>query len=231
MNKNKWNSLPKDIQQIIEKINEEYIEKQGKLWDELDKEALDFFTQKKGKVITLSKEEDARWQKLLQPILEEYVKNMKAKGLPGEEKPAYEYDTDSRLTKGAATSYQYGGGNNPIKIGTGSYVYDKADEIELVDTTADDLLQRLREGKVYVKAQAERALKHFFSPGNLTALRELALRKTAQRVDRDMTDYLRAHAIAGPWPAGERILVRGLAILRQHPGDLTGALLQALGAE
>lgn len=92
-------------------------------------------------------------------------------------------------------------------------VLDKADEIELVDTTADDLLQRLREGKVYVKAQAERALKHFFSPGNLTALRELALRKTAQRVDRDMTDYLRAHAIAGPWPAGERILV----CINEHP--------------
>src|SRR5665213_3553329 len=55
-------------------------------------------------------------------------------------------------------------------------VLDEADEIELVDLTADDLLKRLREGKVYVKAQAERALSHFFSPGNLTALRELALR-------------------------------------------------------
>jgi len=92
-------------------------------------------------------------------------------------------------------------------------ILDRADEIELVDTTAEDLLQRLREGKVYVKAQAERALKHFFSPGNLTALRELALRKTAQRVDRDVTDYLQAHAIAGPWPAGERILV----CINEHP--------------
>src|SRR5271154_7150057 len=61
---------------------------------------------------------------------------------------------------------------------------DEAAEIELVDATADDLLKRLREGKVYVKAQAERALKHFFSPGNLTALRELALRRVAQHVDR-----------------------------------------------
>ncbi len=78
MNKNKWNALPKDVQQIIEKINEEYIEKQGKLWDELDKEALDFFTQKGGKMITLSKEEDAKWHKALQPILDEYLKNMKA---------------------------------------------------------------------------------------------------------------------------------------------------------
>src|SRR6201985_2488685 len=71
-------------------------------------------------------------------------------------------------------------------------VLDEADEIELVDLTAEDLLARLREGKVYVKAQAERALKHFFSPGNLTALRELALRKVAQHVDRDMVDYMQA---------------------------------------
>ena len=92
-------------------------------------------------------------------------------------------------------------------------VLDEADEIELVDTTADDLLQRLKEGKVYVKAQAERALRHFFSPGNLTALRELALRKTAQRVDRYMTDYMQAHAIGGPWPASEHILV----CVNEHP--------------
>jgi two-component system sensor histidine kinase KdpD len=94
-------------------------------------------------------------------------------------------------------------------------VLDQADEIELVDTTADDLLRRLREGKVYVKAQAERALRHFFSPGNLTALRELALRKTAQRVDRDMTDYMQAHAIGGPWPASEHILV----CVNEHPSS------------
>jgi len=92
-------------------------------------------------------------------------------------------------------------------------VLDEANEIELVDTTADDLLQRLREGKVYVKAQAERALRHFFSPGNLTALRELALRKAAQHVDRDMVDYMHAHAISGPWPASEHILV----CVSEHP--------------
>src|SRR6185437_7962370 len=63
-------------------------------------------------------------------------------------------------------------------------VLDEANEIELVDTTADDLLERLREGKVYVKDQAQRALKHFFQPGNLAALRELALRRAAQHVDR-----------------------------------------------
>src|SRR5438876_5107414 len=86
-------------------------------------------------------------------------------------------------------------------------VLDKADEIELVDLTPGDLIQRLGEGKVYVPHQAERALKHYFQPGNLTALRELALRRTAQRVDDQMVNYMRAHAIAGPWAAGERVLV------------------------
>lgn len=81
-----------------------------------------------------------------------------------------------------------------------------ADEIELVDTTADDLLARLKEGKVYVKAQAERALKHFFQAGNLTALRELALRRAAQHVDRNLVDYMQQHAISGPWAAGEHVL-------------------------
>src|SRR5471032_488859 len=94
-------------------------------------------------------------------------------------------------------------------------VLDEADEIELVDLTAEDLLKRLREGKVYVKAQAERALSHFFSPGNLTALRELALRKAAQHVDRDMVDYMQAHAIGGPWAAAEHILV----CVNEHPSS------------
>lgn len=85
-------------------------------------------------------------------------------------------------------------------------VLDEAEEIELVDTTADDLLQRLRDGKVYAKPQAERAVRHFFKPGNLTALREMALRRAAQHVDRDMVDYMQSHAIAGPWAVGEHIL-------------------------
>src|ERR1700733_13198725 len=62
-------------------------------------------------------------------------------------------------------------------------VIDKADDIELIDLTPEDLIQRLRDGKVYVPHQAERAIRHYFSPGNLTALRELALRPTAPRVD------------------------------------------------
>ncbi|HKD24083.1 MAG TPA: sensor histidine kinase KdpD, partial [Rhizomicrobium sp.] len=85
--------------------------------------------------------------------------------------------------------------------------YDKADDVELVDLTPDDLIQRLKEGKVYVPEQAQRAVRHYFMPGNLTALRELALRRTAQRVDEQMVNYMRAHAIQGPWEAGERILV------------------------
>src|SRR5690242_7081467 len=86
-------------------------------------------------------------------------------------------------------------------------VFDRADAIELIDLTPDDLIQRLREGKVYVPRQAERALEHYFSPGNLTALRELALRRTAERVDEQLLTHMRANAIAGPWAAGERILV------------------------
>ena len=86
-------------------------------------------------------------------------------------------------------------------------VFDRADAIELVDLTPDDLIQRLKEGKVYFPKQAERALEHFFSPANLTALRELALRRTADRVDEQLLTEMQAHAIQGPWPAGERILV------------------------
>src|SRR6516162_7862383 len=99
-------------------------------------------------------------------------------------------------------------------------VFDRADAIELVDITPDDLIQRLREGKVYVPHQAERALQHFFSPENLTALRELALRRTAESVDEQLLSQMQARAIPGPWAAGERILVcisedpRGAGLVR-----------------
>src|SRR5229473_2647219 len=86
-------------------------------------------------------------------------------------------------------------------------VFDRADAVELVDLTPDDLIERLKEGKVYVPRQAERALEHYFSPGNLTALRELALRRTAERVDEQLLTHMQANAIPGPWAAGERILV------------------------
>src|SRR5262249_42046040 len=84
---------------------------------------------------------------------------------------------------------------------------DAANDIEVIDLTPADLIQRLNEGKVYVKEQAQRALRHYFSPGNLTALRELALRRTAARVDEQMLDYMRQRSIAGPWPTDERLLV------------------------
>ncbi|MDB5927936.1 MAG: kdpD, partial [Betaproteobacteria bacterium] len=68
-------------------------------------------------------------------------------------------------------------------------VFEHADEVELVDLPPDDLLERLREGKVYMQQQAERAAHNFFRKGNLIALRELALRRTAERVDAQMRDY------------------------------------------
>jgi two-component system sensor histidine kinase KdpD len=94
-------------------------------------------------------------------------------------------------------------------------ILDRADEVELVDITPEDLIQRLKEGKVYIPEQAERAIANYFKPGNLTALRELSLRRTAQRVDEQMIGYMRAHAIAGPWEASERVLV----CLDEHPGS------------
>ncbi|MBI4012756.1 MAG: sensor histidine kinase KdpD, partial [Candidatus Rokubacteria bacterium] len=86
-------------------------------------------------------------------------------------------------------------------------VLEAADEVELIDLPPDDLIQRLKEGKVYVPDQAERAVRRFFRKGNLIALRELALRTTAARVDAQMDVYRRDHAIPTPWPVTERILV------------------------
>jgi two-component system sensor histidine kinase KdpD len=86
-------------------------------------------------------------------------------------------------------------------------VFERADEVELVDISAEVLLERLREGKVYVPEQAARALEQFFREGNLIALRELALRRTAERVEAQMRGYREAHGIAATWPAGDRLLV------------------------
>jgi two-component system, OmpR family, sensor histidine kinase KdpD len=82
-----------------------------------------------------------------------------------------------------------------------------AADIVLVDVTSDELIQRLKEGKVYLPETARLAQQNFFTIGNLTALRELALRRTAARVDDQMVDYLRQHAIEGPWETSERLLV------------------------
>ncbi len=86
-------------------------------------------------------------------------------------------------------------------------ILDEADEIELIDLTPDELGKRLAEGKVYVPQQAARAVERFFRQGNLTALREMALRKAAERVDEQMRAFMHARAIPGPWPAAERVLV------------------------
>jgi TRAP-type C4-dicarboxylate transport system substrate-binding protein len=85
MNKDKWNALPPDIQKIIEKVNEEWIEKQGKAWDEIDKAGKDFTIQRGNQIITLSADENRRWERALKPLYDEYVKSMKDKGLPGDE--------------------------------------------------------------------------------------------------------------------------------------------------
>jgi len=86
-------------------------------------------------------------------------------------------------------------------------VLEQADEIALIDLPPDDLLQRLREGKVYVPEQAQEAIQNFFRRGNLIALRELALRSTAERVDAEMRVYRREQAIEKIWPAADRLLV------------------------
>jgi len=86
-------------------------------------------------------------------------------------------------------------------------VIDEATEIELVDLAPPELLQRLREGKVYVPDMAARAIEQFFNEGNLFALREIALRRAAERVDDQMLAWMQTRAIPGPWAAGESLLI------------------------
>ncbi|WP_287496436.1 sensor histidine kinase KdpD [Pandoraea sp. CB10b_02] len=99
-------------------------------------------------------------------------------------------------------------------------IFDLADEVKLVDLPPDELLERMREGKVYLPAQAERAVRNFFRKGNLIALRELALRRTADRVDAQMREYRADQSISQVWQARERLLVaigpgpEGVALVR-----------------
>ena len=86
-------------------------------------------------------------------------------------------------------------------------VIDAVTDIELIDLPPDELINRLQEGKVYIPDQAQRAIEKFFRKGNLTALRELTMRRAAERVDDQMRAYMRTRLIPGPWPAGERLLV------------------------
>jgi TRAP-type C4-dicarboxylate transport system substrate-binding protein len=85
MNKDKWNSLPPDVQKIIEQINEEWIEKHGRNWDAIDKPGMDLSLSLGNKIISLSAEENAKWAKAVEPMFDEYVKEKTAKGLPAEE--------------------------------------------------------------------------------------------------------------------------------------------------
>jgi two-component system sensor histidine kinase KdpD len=100
-------------------------------------------------------------------------------------------------------------------------VFDRADEVELVDLPPDELLERLREGKVYLPQQAQAAIRNFFRKGNLIALRELSLRRTAERVEEQMRLYREDQGIREVWQAGERILVC------IGPGELAGHLVRA----
>ena len=86
-------------------------------------------------------------------------------------------------------------------------ILEQADEIELIDLAPEELQKRLAEGKVYLGEQAAAAAHNFFRLGNLTALREMALRLTAERVDHQLQDYMQAKQIAGPWKSGERLMV------------------------
>lgn len=99
--------------------------------------------------------------------------------------------------------------------------FKRADDIRLVDLTPEELIARLSAGKVYTGEMAAQAVEHFFSTGNLIALRQLTLRFLAQRTDRQMVTHMRARAISGPWPAVERILV---AI---RPGPTAEAMVRA----
>ncbi|AKR54964.1 hypothetical protein XM25_03905 [Devosia sp. H5989] len=83
----------------------------------------------------------------------------------------------------------------------------RADDIEIIDLPPEELITRLKAGKVYVPGNIGRALENFFTKGNLTALRELALRTAASRVDAEMLAYMQANAVRGPWPTQERLLV------------------------
>lgn len=97
------------------------------------------------------------------------------------------------------------------------HVLAEADAVELIDIPPAELIERMRQGRIYRPDQAERALRGFFKEGNLAALREMALRRTAERVDADVTGYMRANAIPGPWPAGDRVL----ALVGADPGAET----------
>jgi TRAP-type C4-dicarboxylate transport system substrate-binding protein len=85
MNKSKWNSLPKDVQKVFEEVSAEFTKKQAELWDQIDKEGYEFLKSKGNKIVPLSPEENARWAKAVSPLLDDYVKEVSGKGIPGSE--------------------------------------------------------------------------------------------------------------------------------------------------
>ncbi len=95
----------------------------------------------------------------------------------------------------------------PVRETVPDSILERADEVELVDIAPEELLQRLREGKVHLPDETARAAEHFFKRGNLLALRELALRRMAERVDADVLAWREEQGVEAPWPTGERILV------------------------
>jgi len=84
---------------------------------------------------------------------------------------------------------------------------DRADEVQVIDIPLEELFQRLKEGKVYIPEKAQQAMQSFFQRGNLVALRELTLTLVARKMDTELLNYMKAKAISGPWPAGERVMV------------------------
>ena len=85
MNKAKWSSMPPDVQKVFEQVSAEWIEKQGMLWDQIEQEGKDYTLKRGNKIIALSGEENSRWTAKVRPLLDDYVKSTKAKGLPGDE--------------------------------------------------------------------------------------------------------------------------------------------------
>jgi len=118
-------------------------------------------------------------------------------------------------------------------------VFEHADEVELVDLTPDELLQRLSEGKVYTPERSSEAIQNFFRKGNITALREMALRNVADRVDKQLHDYMQLKRIKGPWKSGVHLLVavsytrQSTKLLRwaKNLADMMGGTLQAIYIE
>ena len=118
-------------------------------------------------------------------------------------------------------------------------VFERADEVELVDLTPDELLQRLSEGKVYTPERSAEAVQNFFRKGNITALREMALRNVADRVDKQLHDYMQLKRIKGPWKSGIHLLVavsytpQSTKLLRwaKNLSDTMGGNIQAIYVE